>query len=830
MKLLATGTITFTEQYDPCLAMLTSEVLLVPCDSQGIPRIPLGSSPLTSRMVIIQGGIEQSGWTFTRTQQGVTSTVNSSGVVSVTAISSDNGYVEVTASKAGQASLLKKLVVSKVYQGETGSLASDFSIELSPRAFLVSSRGMVKDTQVITATCRKMNIVGSPSIGWVANGVQLSSATGETVVITIEASSMLSSFNLSCTVAGFGAKSVEVQGIPGGSARPMYMGLLTVAPTYTPEGPLFYSSELGGDYYLGTDMIPYWYNGISFTPDGLSYVPNYADIMSHAAAEALKVPNIIPVTSALYAYFDHMSVTNAYIDGLRTRVLKLAGGGSIQSEQYIENQLGFLLKADGTFNAINANLINAIISGSGIFKGTIESGPLTTTTESEAGTEIFFDAPTHWLSDDMYSACTLTTGEVLQNVTGSYKGKALSQATKLASGGRAKLGSASGSGTSNGAGGKSDGGGRENKAIPATIITYTIPANCTVLGYSLYLIRYGSPAASCMIYRNGSTLSASISVSGSTTYTGTIAVATGDVVTVVIRGGYGGYDSDFGYSVSDITGSGSVTAYSTIVGPGLTLKYTDSSFELIPLGIYSNSLTMTGYTQVLKYSKASAFINGVAGYPINELKTAEGTLTYNGITYQVTGVMKNSATAMTIFHENGSLNFILPNADPGNSGYYHASGSYAVISSVAGAEMMNINARQADTYSIGNIMRFMNIIGKNLIGENLNLGGMPGYACRAWVNFNGTGSVAIRASKNVSSITDSGMGVYRVNFSNPMKSVDYAVATSSRQDGDANENAYDLRVSRLAAITTGGVTVSHGYYTTSNVYADCLYGYVAIFE
>jgi hypothetical protein len=30
------------------------------------------------------------------------------------------------------------------------------------------------------------------------------------------------------------------------------------------------------------------------------------------------------------------------------------------------------------------------------------------------------------------------------------------------------------------------------------------------------------------------------------------------------------------------------------------------------------------------------------------------------------------------------------------------------------------------------------------------------YGCRAWVNFNGTGTVAIRASGNVSSITDNG--------------------------------------------------------------------------
>jgi hypothetical protein len=47
-------------------------------------------------------------------------------------------------------------------------------------------------------------------------------------------------------------------------------------------------------------------------------------------------------------------------------------------------------------------------------------------------------------------------------------------------------------------------------------------------------------------------------------------------------------------------------------------------------------------------------------------------------------------------------------------------------------------------------------------------GSAPLYACRAWVNFNGTGTVAIRASGNVSSITDNGTGDYTVNFATAM--------------------------------------------------------------
>jgi hypothetical protein len=54
------------------------------------------------------------------------------------------------------------------------------------------------------------------------------------------------------------------------------------------------------------------------------------------------------------------------------------------------------------------------------------------------------------------------------------------------------------------------------------------------------------------------------------------------------------------------------------------------------------------------------------------------------------------------------------------------------------------------------------------------------YGCRAWVNFNGTGTVAIRGSGNVTSITDNGTGDYTVNFTTSMPDANYsAVANAS---------------------------------------------------
>ena len=56
--------------------------------------------------------------------------------------------------------------------------------------------------------------------------------------------------------------------------------------------------------------------------------------------------------------------------------------------------------------------------------------------------------------------------------------------------------------------------------------------------------------------------------------------------------------------------------------------------------------------------------------------------------------------------------------------------------------------------------------------------GVEVYTAKAWVNFNGTGTVAIRAAGNVSSITDNGTGDYTVNFTTAMPDVNYSYAFS----------------------------------------------------
>ena len=68
-------------------------------------------------------------------------------------------------------------------------------------------------------------------------------------------------------------------------------------------------------------------------------------------------------------------------------------------------------------------------------------------------------------------------------------------------------------------------------------------------------------------------------------------------------------------------------------------------------------------------------------------------------------------------------------------------------------------------------------------------GSAPSYSARAWVNFNGTGTVAIRGSGNVTSITDNGTADYTVNFTTAMSDTNYSVAGNCMANVAPGNNA-----------------------------------------
>ena len=99
-------------------------------------------------------------------------------------------------------------------------------------------------------------------------------------------------------------------------------------------------------------------------------------------------------------------------------------------------------------------------------------------------------------------------------------------------------------------------------------------------------------------------------------------------------------------------------------------------------------------------------------------------------------------------------------------------------------------------------------------------------SAKAWVNFNGTGTVAIRASFNVSSITDSGVGDYTVNFTTAMPDANYCVVSDGDFDGTGNLNVI---ITTPVVLTASSVRV-RGHATNANTAFDMLQNWVSIFR
>ena len=103
--------------------------------------------------------------------------------------------------------------------------------------------------------------------------------------------------------------------------------------------------------------------------------------------------------------------------------------------------------------------------------------------------------------------------------------------------------------------------------------------------------------------------------------------------------------------------------------------------------------------------------------------------------------------------------------------------------------------------------------------------------CKAWVNFNGTGAVAIRAAYNVSSITDNATGDYTINFTNTMPDANYTViGTREWQDNfNGNVSTISIRDGYTPLSTSVRVVSVNGNFSAGGL-SDCDYGYVTIFR
>jgi hypothetical protein len=108
-----------------------------------------------------------------------------------------------------------------------------------------------------------------------------------------------------------------------------------------------------------------------------------------------------------------------------------------------------------------------------------------------------------------------------------------------------------------------------------------------------------------------------------------------------------------------------------------------------------------------------------------------------------------------------------------------------------------------------------------------------GTFCRAWVNFNGTGTVAIRASFNVSSITDNGTGDYTVNITNALPDANYSITGTTSMIFGVNYNgALAINTNNTTAAEVAPTTTAFRVATrnSSGTQADIAYINVSVFR
>jgi hypothetical protein len=214
--------------------------------------------------------------------------------------------------------------------------------------------------------------------------------------------------------------------------------------------------------------------------------------------------------------------------------------------------------------------------------------------------------------------------------------------------------------------------------------------------------------------------------------------------------------------------------------------------------------------------KGASIVSMQSG-PTVENAIGQGVISWSGTrTYQI-GSFANRAGVLYVCKTADHISATAPESDATNWDDYLS--SFAPIASpnftgtpTAPTAPVGTNTTQiATTEMVGaEIANDVGVINSALVKTALNAGGVaPIYASRAWVNFNGVGGVSVRASGNVSSITDNGVGDYTINFSAVMPSTDYSITASLGSLGSTlSSNSVVMIKDNSAVPTTSALRIS----------------------
>jgi len=246
--------------------------------------------------------------------------------------------------------------------------------------------------------------------------------------------------------------------------------------------------------------------------------------------------------------------------------------------------------------------------------------------------------------------------------------------------------------------------------------------------------------------------------------------------------------------------------------------YTGSTWQSLASYI-SGTLTVTGAASLestLNVTGTSTFAN----------TTVNGTLSVTGGTTLASITGTNTTINGTLSVTGNTTLASVTGANVTATGTILAasgtSGSPSVASSGDTDTGMYWSAANELTFSTGGNPRFriestgqIKAVYESQVGTDYNTTLHNGYFCRAWVNFNGTGTPAIRASGNVSTITDNGTGDYTVNFTSNLPDADYAVTFGGRGNS-TDDNEISISIDRDNAPLISSVRIICRNLTSNN--------------
>lgn len=253
--------------------------------------------------------------------------------------------------------------------------------------------------------------------------------------------------------------------------------------------------------------------------------------------------------------------------------------------------------------------------------------------------------------------------------------------------------------------------------------------------------------------------------------------------------------------------SGTIATLNSTTGTIVTLNSTTGTIATL------NSTTGT-ITNINSTTGTIATLNSTTG-TISTINSTTGTIaTLNSTTGTIGNLSTTLAGDFTISQGTGTL---------GTSGV--TSGTYGNASAIP---FITVDAKgritSATTGTFSSTPPDASITPAKMSGAQS--GSAPAYAIRGWVNFNGTGTISIRGSGNVSSISDGGVGIYTVNWNTPMPSSTYSVSYSIN---DTSSGPYCIPYvvgTNSGTFSTSAIGIENHTSTDPNARGDSAYSFV----